>query len=75
MNFGEAVEAAKRGESVTCDRWVRGDRMLRMFLVSGDGMNDPYIAWQGRDGTQEPMSFSHTNVLAEDWEILPEEGP
>lgn len=49
--------------------------MLRMFLVSGDGMNDPYIAWQGRDGTQEPMSFSHTNVLAEDWEILPEEGP
>lgn len=70
MNFGEAVEAMKQGKSVTNGRWLRQGRMLRAYLVPASNGHGAFIAWEDTDRTWDPMSYSHTNVLAEDWEIL-----
>lgn len=71
MNFGEAVEAMKQGKDVWTPRF-KGARSVRCLrLIPATDTNDEFIAWIGHDGKWEPMSYSHTNVLAEDWEILP----
>ena len=69
MNFGEAIEAMKQGKCVTSPRFkkvVNPVTCLRLF--PGTDKHSPFIAWVMPDGTWEPMSYSHKNVLAEDWE-------
>ncbi len=71
MNFGEAVVAMRRGESVRRAFWVANNVDVRcMKIVPAEDVNQAYIAWLCDDGTWAPATFSHVNVLAEDWEVL-----
>lgn len=60
----------KQGKSVTNGRWLRKGRMVRAYLVPETEAHDAFVVWEDTDGTWDPMSYSHTNVLAEDWEVL-----
>lgn len=72
MNFGEAIEAMKQGNDVTTPRFRRREEkpVACVRLMPGTDEHEPFIAWVLDDGTWEPMSYSHKNVLAEDWEIF-----
>jgi hypothetical protein len=76
VNFGEAVEAMKQGKTITCRRWQKeGSTVVGARLMAANDQHDEFIAWMLPDGTWEPMTYSHKNILAEDWTVLPNEGP
>lgn len=72
MNFGEAIEAMKKGETVRRRLWVSsGSTVTGAWIVDETEEIDTFIAWGLTDGRWVPMTYSHTNVLAEDWEVIP----
>lgn len=76
MNFGEAIEAMRQGKSVWSPRFDRAvNPVACLRLIPGTAEHRPFIAWVMPDGTWEPMSYSHKNVLAEDWEVLDDTAP
>lgn len=79
MNFGVALEKLKRGVRVSRTGW--NGRGMFIFLVGRewtytDGRQDnypnlPFIAMKTADDRVVPWLASQTDVLAEDWEVVP----
>lgn len=70
MNFGEAVEAMKQGKDVWTPRFQIARDLQCIRLIPATDTHDAFIAWIGKDGSWEPMCYTHTNVLAEDWVVV-----
>lgn len=82
MNFGEAIEALKKGKRVARSGW----NGKNMFLLLIDpyindqytvhekpymvGTLQPYIAMKTADNGLVPWLASQTDMLAEDWELV-----
>ena len=86
MNFGLAIEAAKKGAKITRRGW-NGKGMFLYYVPEGrypartdaaksiaaeDGKVDygAYIAMKTVQGNVVPWLASQTDILAEDWEIV-----
>lgn len=90
MNFGQALEALKKGEKVAREGW-NGKGMF-LFLVNGsrfqvnraplntiypEGTEIDYrshIDMKTADGSIVPWVASQTDLLGEDWTFAPEVG-
>lgn len=70
VNFGEAVQAMKQGKDVYSPRFAKARTVACLRYFPATDEHDEFIAWIGTDGKWEPMAYTHTNVLAEDWEIV-----
>lgn len=71
MNFGEALEALKRGDTVRRRHWVKSSANVAFVrLVEATDTTHAHCVWWMTDGRVMPMTYSHTNVLAEDWEVV-----
>lgn len=88
LNFGQAIEALKRGERVARAGW-NGKGMFA-FYVNGSKFNvnraplnniypegteveyRPHIDLKAADGTVGVWNPNMMDILAEDWEIIPE---
>ena len=86
MNFGLAIEAAKKGAKITRRGW-NGKGMLLYYVPEGrypartdaaksiateDGKVDygAYIAMKTAPGNLVPWLASQTDILADDWEVV-----
>ena len=86
MNFGLAIEAAKKGAKITRRGW-NGKGMFLYYVPEGrypartdaaksiateDGKVDygAYIAMKTAQGNVVPWLASQTDVLADDWEVV-----
>lgn len=69
MNFGEALEALKQGYRVLRPGWNGHGMWLR--LEPADGEWQAFIAMRTVQGSFVPWLASQTDLLAEDWEVLP----
>jgi len=78
MNFGQAIEALKKGHKVSRAGW--NGKGMWIALVQGWDMADselrseideletaPWIGMKTADGKFVPWLASQTDVLAEDW--------
>ena len=86
MNFGLAIEAAKKGAKITRRGW-HGKGMFLYYVPEGrypartdaaksiateDGKVDygAYIAMKTAQGNVVPWLASQTDILADDWEVV-----
>ena len=86
MNFGLAIEAAKKGAKITRRGW-NGKGMFLYYVPEGrypartdaaksiateDGKVDygAYIAMKTAQGNVVPWLASQTDILADDWEVV-----
>jgi len=79
MNFGQALEALKRGERVSREGWNgKGMWLLLQRPDAHSKMTHPYIYIEYPEGhvaypkgSRIPWFASQTDLMAEDWEVLP----
>jgi len=71
LNFGQAIEALKKGQKVARKDW-NGKGMWLMLQVpdAHSKMSLPYIYMKTTDDHLVPWLASQTDVLAEDWEVV-----
>ena len=78
MNFGQAVEALKRGMRVQRDGWngkgmfisfIEGAEQAAEFNAPVEWFN-PYLTIRNVNGTISTWVPSINDVLAEDWEVM-----
>ena len=68
MNFSEALEALKRGESVTRRGWNgKGMWIALQRPTETSKMTLPYIYMSTAQGDLVPWLASQTDIFAEDW--------
>jgi hypothetical protein len=71
LNFGKALEAMKAGSRVTREAWQDTAHVLvKKDVAPGGDASLPYILEQTVQGETVPWTFPHSEVLAEDWQIL-----
>ena len=83
MNFGQAIEALKQGKKVSRTGW-NGKGMFLLYVPSEKwgiidkiglgipkGNLSPWIGMKTADGKFVPWLASQTDILVEDWEIVP----
>ena len=83
MNFGQAIEALKQGKKVSRTGW-NGKGLFLLYVPSEKwGIIDkiglgipkgnllPWIGMKTADGKFVPWLASQTDILVEDWEIVP----
>ena len=71
MNFGEALESLKSGETVARKGW-NGKNMF-LALQSPDKnskMTLPYIYMKTADDNLVPWLASQTDILSDDWVVI-----
>lgn len=72
MNFGQAIEALKAGHKVARAGWNGKNMWLALQRPDANSkMTLPYIYMFTAQGDLVPWLASQTDVLAEDWMILP----
>lgn len=81
MNFGQAVEALKEGKRASREGWNGKNMWLVKFsdwngVSGGDAPRDykgfdDFIAMYTVGKTFVPWLASQTDILAEDWQVLP----
>ncbi len=72
LNIGDAVEALKHGRQVARAGWNGKGMWLMLQPTSrGAAMTVPYVFMQTVQGDLVPWLCSQTDLLAEDWEVLP----
>jgi hypothetical protein len=74
MNFGQAIEAMKRGEAVARAGW----NGKGMFVYIDDGHPEiggwrPFVVIKDATDMRGPWNASQADMLAEDWAIVPRE--
>lgn len=85
MNFGEAVEALKKGEVVCRSGW-NGKGMFLLYVEYSNSVEAeerphchyhnikveglPWIGMKTADDKFVPWLASQTDILADDWEVL-----
>lgn len=68
MNFGDAIEALKRGGRVARSGWNGKDMYLELQVPdSGSKMTLPYIYMKTVQGDLVPWLASQTDMMEEDW--------
>lgn len=71
MNFGQAIEALKRGDRVTRSGWNGKNMWLALQRPDQHSkMSLPYIYMSTVTGDLVPWLASQTDVLAEDWMVV-----
>jgi hypothetical protein len=72
MNFGQALEQLKAGARVSRAGW-NGKGMWAALQVpdAHSKMSRPYLYLKAVDGTLGPWIPSQTDILAEDWSVVP----
>ena len=73
MNFGQAIEALKVGQSVSRYGWNGKGMYLYLVTQFRDGLNDfePVIVMFTAQGKHQPgWLASQADMLANDWEVL-----
>jgi len=71
MDFGQALNAARRGEHITRAGW-NGKGMWVALQVPDEHskMRRPYLFMRPVDGDLVPWVASQTDLLADDWMIV-----
>jgi len=71
MNFGQAIEALKKGSKVTRKGWNGKNMWLCLQIPDTNSkMTLPYIFMQTVQSDLVPWLASQTDILSEDWEIV-----
>ena len=83
MDFGKAIEALKRSETVTRRGWNGKGQYIELAVnisyvnpagniinVEHDAIGNKAIAFVGTSGVQLGWLASQSDMLAEDWEIV-----
>lgn len=83
MDFGKAIEALKRGKTVTRRGWNGKGQYIELAVnisyvnpagniinVEHDAIGNKAIAFVGTSGVQLGWLASQSDMLAEDWEIV-----
>ena len=83
MDFGKAIEALKRGETVTRRGWNGKGQYIELAVnisyvnpagniinVEHDAIGNKAIAFVDTSGVQLGWLASQSDMLAEDWEIV-----
>lgn len=71
MNFGQALDALKRGEKVAREGWNGKGMWLGLQRPDAHSkMTLPYIFMSTAQGDFVPWLASQTDVLAEDWVLI-----
>ncbi len=72
MNFGEAIEAMKKGRKVSRSGWNGKGMWLALQIPDANSkMSLPYIYMSTVDKKLVPWLASQTDMLAEDWDVVP----
>ena len=80
MNFGKAIEGMKQGDKVSRAGWNGKGMWLMLCLPDGGYMLEPgggtygrrpYIYMKTANDKLVPWTASQTDVLADDWEVIP----
>lgn len=72
MDFGDAIRALKKGERVTRPGWNGKGMWLQIQRPDEHSeMTLPYIFMRTAQGDLVPWLASQTDVLAEDWDVVP----
>lgn len=73
MKFGEATEAIRAGKRITRKGWNGKGMWLALQLPDlGSEMTEQFIFMCTVEGKRVPWVASQTDILAEDWELVPE---
>ena len=83
MDFGKAIEALKRGETVARSGWNGKGQYIELATniayvnpagniinVEHDAIDSKAIAFVGTSGVQIGWLATQSDMLAEDWEIV-----
>jgi len=82
MNFGEALEAAKRGKKISRKGWNGKEQYVQLasdlsYTANGkvvnaehDAIGNKALAFVGTSGVQIGWLASQADMLAEDWIVL-----
>lgn len=74
MNFSEALEELKKGNSVTRKNWNGKGQQIKLQVPDENSkMTLPYIYIKTVQGDLVPWLASQTDLLSEDWEVPTEE--
>jgi hypothetical protein len=83
MNFGQAINEAKAGKKVQRAGWngkgmwvryvdLNSDKEFRVKEIEPcEGTWLPFLAMKTAQGQIVPWLASQTDILAEDWDVLP----
>lgn len=73
MKFGEATEAIRVGKRVTREGWNGKGMWLALQRPDvGSEMTEQFIFMVTVEGKRVPWVASQTDILAEDWKLVPE---
>lgn len=85
MNFGQAIEAVKAGKKASRSGWNGKSQYIELATcvsyknaageivnVNHDALGNNAIAFVGTSGVQLGWLASQADMLAEDWQILPD---
>jgi hypothetical protein len=71
VNFGEALDALRRGRLVSRANWNGKDQFLALQVPDAHSkMQKPYIYISPVDGELVPWVASQTDILASDWLVV-----
>ena len=82
MNFGEALEAVKRGKKISREGWNGKEQYVQLasdlsYTANGkvvnaehDAIGNKALAFVGTSGVQIGWLASQADMLAEDWRIV-----
>jgi len=74
MDFSDALHYVKDGVAIARAGWNGKNMFLELQVPDANSkMTLPYIYMRTAQGDLVPWLASQTDILAEDWEILPEE--
>ena len=68
MNFGQAIEALKAGNSTSRAGW--NGKNMKIFLETRDGFEPCLVLINAAGGKQPGWNASTPDVLAEDWGVV-----
>jgi hypothetical protein len=72
LNFGQVLEALKRGDRAYRDGWNgKGMWIALQTPDAGSKMRRPYIFMSPIDGELVPWVASQSDLIAEDWVLVP----
>jgi hypothetical protein len=72
MDIGQALSALKNGEKVTRAGWNGPGQWIALQVPDEHSkMRKPYLYISPVDGELVPWLASQTDILAEDWQVVP----
>lgn len=72
MDFSKALEAVKNGQRIQREGWNGKDLTIQLQVPDTNSkMNLPYLYIEYPDGKRCPWLASQTDILAEDWKVIP----